>query len=456
MKAPASSSIPRRSFLQGGLLAAAPLILPFRARGQAPPSERIHVAMIGCGRWGSKVNLDPFLAMPDVMVTAVCDVDAWRMDFTRRKIDDHYAKSRPSGQYKGCKAYADFRELLADPSIDAVMVSTCDHWHVPIALAALRAGKDVSVEKPISLSIREGRLLADEARRLGRVTRNDSEFRGDARMRRAVAALRDGRIGKLRSIQTTVPKGDVTAPPPGAADPVPAGLDYDMWLGPVPEQPYLTRRVHDPERFDRPHWMRVRDYCEGMITNWGTHLNDIAQMALGADSSGPVRIQAKRWEMPPRENLWNVLVDFAVEYQYANGEELHYQVGGSEVFVRLEGENGWVKAWYMGKPNADTPDVEASDPKILAGLDKALAEVPAWGDKEDFIRCVRSRERTMQDVEVGHRTCSMCQLGHISVQLEGRAITWDPATEQSPDPDVMRLTDRPAWRGHWLEENPRA
>lgn len=445
----------RRKFLRSSVLAAAPLILPTRVRGEHAPSKRVTVGMIGCGRWGSKVNLDPLLAMADVSVVAVCDVDRWRMEFTRAKIDAHYARSAPSGAYKGCKAYHDFRELLADPSIDAVMVSTCDHWHVPIALAAVRTGKDVSVEKPISLSIREGRLLADEAKRLGRVTRNDSEFRGDARMRRAVAAVFEGRIGKLRRVETTVPKGDVTAPPQSGSDPVPAGFDYDMWLGPCLEQPYLTRRVHDPERFDRPHWMRVLDFCEGMITNWGTHLNDIAQMAMGMDASGPVRIRAKRWDVPPRENLWNVPVDFHVEYQYADGVQLDYQVGGDQVFARFEGEDGWVKAWYMGKPSKDIPDVEASDPKILADLEAALARLPAWGDKEDFIRCVKSRDRTMQDAEVGHRTCSMCQLGHISVQLGGREIQWDPATETSPDPDVMRLTDRSAWRGHWLDPNPR-
>jgi len=176
--------------------------------------------------------------------------------------------------------------LLADPSIGAVMVSTCDHWHVPIALAAVRAGKDVSVEKPISLSIREGRLLADEAKRLGRVTRNDREFRGDARMRLAAAAVLEGRIGKLLKVETSVPKGDVTAPPPTGSDPVPAGLNYDFWLGPCLDQPYITRRVHDPKKFVRPHWMRVQGFCEGMITNWGTHLNDIAHMAMGMDESG--------------------------------------------------------------------------------------------------------------------------------------------------------------------------
>lgn len=451
-----TSSTTRRAFLGTGIAAASPLILPSRVFGQNAPSKRITVGMIGCGRWGSKINLDPFLAMKDVTVVAVCDVDSWRMEFTRKKINDHYAKSSVAGSYKGCKTYGDFRDLLADPGIDAVMVSTCDHWHVPAALAAVRAGKDVSIEKPISLSIEEGRLLANEAKRLGRVTRNDSEFRGDSRLRLAAQAVLNGRIGKLRKIYTTVPAGDVTAPPVTTADPIPKSLNYDLWLGPCPEAPYIQRRVHDPEKFDRPHWMRVLGHCEGMITNWGTHLNDIAQMAMGTNESGPVWVKAARWDLPPKENLWNVLVDFDIDYRYADGTELNYKVGGKEVYIRFEGDEGWIKAWYMGKPDPKLPDIEASDPKILEDLDKAAIQLPSWGDKEDFIRCVKSRERTMQDVEYGHRTCSLCQLGHFSIQLGGKEIIWDPAKEQSPDPEVNRLIRRPDWRGHWLDENPRA
>lgn len=412
--------------------------------------------MIGCGRWGSKIDLDPFLKMADVTVVAVCDVDRWRMDFTQKKVNDHYAKAAPGGAYAGCKAYGDFRELLADPGVDAVMVATCDHWHVPAALAAVRAGKDVSVEKPISLSIEEGRLLASEAKRLGRVTRNDSEFRSLPQMRAAAGAVLNGRIGALKKIYTTVPAGDVTAPPVTAADPIPNELNYDLWQGPCPEEPYIQRRVHDPMKFERPHWMRVLGRCEGMITNWGTHLNDIAHMGMRMDESGPVWIKAKKWNLPPRENVWNVLTDFEVDYRYANGVELNYKVNGNQVYTLFEGDQGWVKAWFMGNPDKKAPLVEASDPKILADLDKAPVQLAAWSDKEDFIRCVKSRERTMQDAEFGHRTCSMCQLGHLSIQLGGREIVWDPSKEQSPDPDVMRLTRRPAWRGHWLDPNPRA
>jgi hypothetical protein len=177
---------------------------------------------------------------------------------------------------------------------------------------------------------------------------------------------------------------------------------------------------------------------------------------MGTNESGPVWVKAAHWDLPPKENLWNVLVDFDIDYRYANGVELNYKVGGKEVYIRFEGDEGWIKAWYMGKPDPKMPDIEVSDPKILADLDKAAIQLPSLGDKQDFIRSVKSREPTMQDAEYGHRTCSLCQLGHISVHLGGREITWDPAKETSPDPDVNRLTRRPEWRGHWLDEHPRA
>jgi len=434
----------RRSFIQSVIAASvAPVIVPARVFGQNAPSNRINVGMLGCGRWGSKTNLDPFLQMADATVVAVCDVDSWRMDFTQKKVNAHY-------QNDTCKAYRDFREFLQDKNIDAVMVSTCDHWHIPHALAAVRAGKDVSVEKPISMSIKEGRRFADEAKRLNRVTRNDSECRSVNQMARAAEAVLNGRIGKLKKIYTTVPPGDVTAPPVTTPDPIPQELDYDLWLGPCPPAPYIQRRVHDPKKFDRPHWMRVLGYCEGMVTNWGTHINDIAQMAMRMDESGPVWAKANTWNLPPKENVWNVPIAFDIDYRYANGVELNYKVNPTgDVYTRFEGEDGWVKASFSGNPQG-TPNIEASSPDVLNGLDTAPVKLPRTADKRDFIDCVKSRARTMQDAEVGHRTCSMCQLGHISIQLNGKAITWNPETETSPDPDVNKLTDRPHWRGNWM------
>jgi predicted dehydrogenase len=433
----------RRLFVGRSLAAAAgawagPLILSGRAIGENAPSKRVTIGMIGVGRWGSDVNLKPFLAMPDVQVVAVSDVDAWRLDTARTRVEQHYAKVAAGGTYKGCKAFKDFRELLAQPDIDAVMVSTPDHWHIPAAVAAVRAGKDVAVEKPISLSIEEGRLFANEAKRFNRVTRNDSEFRSLPDMRKACELVLNGRIGKLQRILTTVPKTDVTCPPQPEM-PVPAELDYEAWLGPAPKAPYTVKRVHDPKKFDRPGWMRVSDYCEGIITNWGTHLNDIAQCANGSDETGPVEVQALRWELPPRENTWNVLTDFEIAYKYANGVELNYKMA-EEVIVRMEGTEGWIQVRY-GK------DIQASTPSVLSSpLPAGARKLPAWGDKQDFIRCVKSRERTMQDAEIGHRTCSLCQLGHISIKTGGKKLQWDPVKERITN---LESANQFLKRAHW-------
>ena len=434
----------RRLFLKASIAASvAPVIIPARVLGQEAPSNRVNVGMLGCGRHGIGANIEPFLKMSDATIVAVCDVDAWRLGVAQKKVNDYYKN-------ESCKIYRDFREFLQNKDIDAVMVSTCDHWHIPHALACLRAKKDVSVEKPISLSIREGRVFANEAKRLNLVTRNDSEARGVSQLARAAEAVLNGRIGKLKKVWTAVPAGDVTAPPVTAADPIPEGFDYDMWLGPCPEVPYIQKRVHDPKKLDRPHWMRVLGHCEGMVTNWGAHVNDVAHMAMGMDESGPVWIKANKWDSPPKENVWNVPIFFDIDYRYANGVELNYVVNpAGESYVRYEGEEGWIKSTFLGNP-AGTPNITASNPDILKDLDKAPIRLPRTADKRDFINCVKSRGRTMQDAEVGHRTCSMCQLGHISIQLGGREVVWDPAKETSPDPDVMKLTERPAWRGNWM------
>ena len=431
----------RRRFLRaGGLLAGAgPLVLPGRLFGQGAPSKQVAVGLIGLGRQAYHSNLPAFLAMDDVRVVAVCDVDAWRLEEGRKRVDSQYADGAPAP--RGCAAFRDFRALLARPDIDAVMISTPDHWHVPIALAAVKAGKDVSCEKPLTLSVREGRALADAVKRRARVFRTDSEFRSLKNFHRIVELVRNGRIGRLRRIRTAVPKTDTTLPPQPAM-PVPEELDYELWTGPAPMSPYTVERVH-PRRdlAGRPGWMRVRDYCEGLITNWGTHLNDIAQWGNGTDRTGPVEVEA-RGTYPPRENLWNVLVDFEAHYRYANGVTLEYRM--ERPFIRFEGDEGWVETEF-GKPG-----IRASKDSILdAAKGPGWVSLPRRPDKEDFIEAVKTRAGTMEDAEVGHRTCSLCQIAHIAIQLGGRKLRWDPATERFEETAANALLDRPSWRAPW-------
>ena len=387
------------------------LYVPAALLGKAAPSNRVTVGMIGAGRQMVQVNLKQFLAMPDVEVVAVCDVDSWRLDNAKRQVEEGYGK-------KGCAAYKDYRELLADKSIDAVMVSTPDHWHVPMSIDAMKAGKDVSCEKPLTRSIAEGRALADTAKRLKRVFRTDSEFRSIKTFHAAAELVRNGRIGQLQAMYTGVPLGDVGCPPQPDM-PVPPDLDYERWQGPAPRAPYTLNRVHKPKSYERPGWMRHLFYCDGMINNWGAHLNDIAQWANGSDRSGPVSVEG-RGEYPPADSFWNVLLKFEIEYKYANGVRLVYKA--EKPYVRFEGTEGWI--------HADSKKLESRTPQ---SMDVKNGErwnlLPFKSDKRDFIDAIKSREQTLEDAEVGHRTTSLGHLGQIAIQIGGR-LEWDPVQER--------------------------
>ena len=408
-----SEAISRRALLAGS----APLIVSARTLGAYAPSNRVTVGVIGVGRQTVQVNLKQFLAMPEVQIAAVCDVDSWRLDSARRQVEEG------SGA-KGCKTYRNYKELLADTSIDAVLVATPDHWHVPISMEAVRAGKDVSCEKPLTRSIGEGRALADLVRQHKRVFRTDSEYRSKTWYHQAREAVRNGRIGKLLTITTGVPKGDIACPPQPDM-PVPPELDYEIWQGNAPRAPYTEKRVHSPKAYDRPGWMRRLEYCDGMITNWGTHHNDLAQSANGTDRTGPVEVEGKG-TYPEPESFWQVLLDFEIHYRYSNGVRLTYRI--DKPSLRFVGTEGWIYA-------DDTGKIEASAPSILAPPSGAnWLHLPMKTDKQDFIDAVRSRGETMADAEVGHRTTSLCHLGHIAIQV-GKRLEWDPARERFTNND---------------------
>jgi predicted dehydrogenase len=403
------TNLARRALL---LSSSAPLFIPARLFGAHAPSNRVNVGMIGVGRQCVQVNLKQFLSMPDVRVTAVCDVDSWRLENARKQVDTAYGGS-------GCKTFRDYKELLADKSIDAVMISTPDHWHVPIAMDAVRAGKDVSCEKPLTRSIAEGRALADLVKKHGRVFRTDSEFRSVRTLHQAVELVRNGRIGQLKTIRSGVPKGDVGCPPQPDM-PVPPDLDYERWQGPAPHATYTEARVHKPRAYERPGWMRHLYYCDGMITNWGAHLNDIAQWGNGTDRTGPVSVEA-RGTYPPPDSFWNVLLDFEAEYTYANGVRLIYKIDSP--YVKFEGTEGWIRADYPSK-------LEVSPGSVVDyKTGRVWQSLTFKSDKQDFIDAVKTRGQTLEDAEVGHRTTSVCHLAHIAIQVGGR-LEWDPVKER--------------------------
>jgi len=433
----------RRQFLRSSTAATCAAIcgtsiVPAVVLGSEAPSNRISIGMIGMGRQAYYSNVKSFLNASDVQVVAVCDVDSWRLGNARKAVEEHYAKQQPSGRYKGCSVYRDFRELLDRKDIDAVMVSTPDHWHVPAAIAAAKAGKDICCEKPLTLSIAEGRALSDTVRRYNRVFRTDSEFRSHECFQKTCELVLNGRIGKVHTIRTGVPAGDVAGPPQPQM-PVPDELNYEMWTGPAPEAPYTLNRVHPRQSYDRPGWMRVLDYCEGMITNWGAHLNDIAQWGNGTERTGPVEVKG-RGEYP-RDGLWNVLLSFEVEYKYANGVRHFYSV--NRPYVRFEGTEGWIEADYNKRSIKAEPESILKSP---IGPDEI--HLPLKSEKRDFIDAVKTRGQTLADAEVGHRTTSLCQLGHIAIQV-GRELKWDPDNERfTNDETANRLLNRPM-RSPW-------
>ncbi|MBN1806585.1 MAG: Gfo/Idh/MocA family oxidoreductase [Sedimentisphaerales bacterium] len=390
------------------------------------------------GRQAYHSNLKSFLSASDTQVVAVCDVDTWRLDNAKIAVEKHYAKEQASGTFKGCTKYKDFRDLLASTDIDAVMISTPDHWHVPIAIAAAKAGKDICCEKPLTLSIAEGRVLSDTVTRYNRVFRTDSEFRSHSCFQRACELVLNGRIGRIHTIRTGVPAGDIACEPQQEM-PVPQELDYDLWLGPAPYAPYTLNRVQPRHSYNRPGWMRVLDYCEGMVTNWGAHLNDIAQWGNGTERTGPVEVEGTgRF---PSEGLWNVLLSFEIKYRFANGVRLFYNI--SQPYVRFEGTDGWIQANYNDRSLKAHPESVLKSP---IGPDEI--HLPLKDEKRDFIDAVKTRGKTLEDAEVGHRTTSLCQLGHIAIQV-GRKLKWDPDTERfTNDEAANRLLSRPM-RSPW-------
>lgn len=442
----------RRKFLKTSAVTAAgmawlgPTIVPASVFGADAPSNRITVGMIGMGRQAYYSNLKSFLNSPDTQVVAVCDVDAWRLDNAQKAVEKHYAEERASGTFKGCSIYKDFRELLARMDIDAVMISSPDHWHVPMAVAAARAGKDICCEKPLTLSIAEGRALSNTVQRYNRVFRTDSEFRSHACFQRACELVLNGRIGRLHTIRTGVPAGDEACGPQQKM-PVPDELDYELWQGPAPSAPYTENRVHPRQSYERPGWMRVLDYCEGMVTNWGAHLNDIAQWGNGTERTGPVEVEGSG--LYPSDGLWNVLLSFEIRYRYANGVRLFYNI--SRPFVRFEGTGGWVEADYDSLGLTAHPESILKSPLgTNEGSRPAGSQIhlPLKSEKRDFIDAVKTRGQTLADAEVGHRTTSLCQLGHIAIQLE-RKLKWDPDAERFIDDDTAnRLLSRPM-RSPW-------
>ena len=415
----------RRTFLKhaglaAGAAACAPSIVPASVFGANAPSETVTMGMIGTGRQCFLRNIPLFQRQPDCRIVAVCDVDSWRMEQAKKKVDGYNASTH--GDTSGCATYADYQDILARDDIDAVMISTPDHWHGVMGTEAMKAGKDVALEKPIIRTLREGQQLRDASEEYERIFRVDSEFRVGVPARRAYSIVQSGALGTIHTVTAAVPESDVPLAPQ-AEMPVPEELDYERWAGKdVTQAPYLPYTLQGCQpRFGwgRPGWMRKLNYCDGMVTNWGTHLMNGAMWCLGLDRQWPVEITGTG-VYPASESFWNVLLEFDVEYKYADGVTLNYRT--ESPYMKFEGDKGWIDAGFS--------HFRASDDALLAMSFDLVDEPDAryTSEKRDFLDSVKTRTPSWEPAEVGHCVTSTCLLGHLAINL-GETLKFDGETE---------------------------
>lgn len=425
----------RRGLLRVAGVAAfgAPWVVTASALGKGPApaaSERVTVGMIGVGGRGS-AHLRSFLH--ESQVVAVADPYLQRRTAAKESIERHYAGAAAKGTYQGCSAYSDFRELLARDDIDAVSVCTPDHWHAAQAIAAATSGKDVLCEKPLSLTLAEGRAVCEAVKRYGRVFQHGTQRRSERQFAFACELVRNGRIGKLHTVRVYSEPSHANANDPAAA--VPAGFDYDLWLGPAPWAPY------SPRRCITPWWYFIGDYTIGFVAGQGVHFTDIAQWGLGADDTGPVEIEG-RGEFP-KTGLCDTAIQWHVEMAFANGVKLIYDDDrAGPMGVVFEGTEGTVRA-LCGGLSTEPAGLMAT----TIGPQEIRLQRPRW-HIGDFIHCVKTREQTAAPVETAHRATSLCHLTHIAI-LTGRKLKWDPVREQFLDDAVANRHLARAMRTPW-------
>jgi predicted dehydrogenase len=431
--------LPRRRFLRRTVLAvgaavAAPRIVPssvLGADGSTPPGSRITLGFIGTGDHGLNRNINGLIRHADAQIVAVCDVDSVRRERAKKFVEDRYAQATKQNAFKGCDTYNDFREIILRKDIDAVCISTPDHWHVIPALLAVQAGKDVICEKPLSLTVHEGRVLSDAVKKHNRIFQTASENRSQEirHYHRLVELVRNGRIGQLKSIRVELPTGHSIKPASREFTRPPEGFDYDLWLGQAPWAPYCEARCHWNFRWNL-------DYSGGMLTDWGAHLIDVAQWGNNTEWSGPVEVEGQG-EWPPRTDLFNTAKKWDLWFTYANGVRLN--VVSKSPAIRFEGTDGaiWNSGW-AAKPQAQPASILESEIKP-----DELHLYTAPNEHRNFLDCVKSRQACYAPAEIGHRTITLAHLGNIAMMLS-RKLKWDPVQEQFVgDAEANKMLDRP-------------
>ncbi len=462
----------RRDFLRtaarGG---AALLVLPslscrsVRAPARSRPNGRIQIAQIGCGRMG-RADMGAVLEQPLARVVAVCDLDSKRLDAGRTLAEGFYRKRGESGVV--VRAFHDYRELLEQDDVDAVVVSTPDHWHARVAVDAALAGKHLYVQKPLAYDVAEAIALRRVVRATGVVLQTGSQQRSDepwGAFRIAAELVKNGRIGRVQTVRIGLgadkPSGARPAPMP-----VPENLDYERWLGAAPEQPYMERRVHPQNSLDgRPGWITTEDFGLGMITNWGAHHVDIAQWALGAELGGPRAVEARAEFL--HDDLWTVHRTYHVELEYPGGVRVVLD-DQFEVGIRFEGDEGAIFCTRDATPatasDPNTPAasasalgnaLRASDPSLLAPLAEHAKDAtrlpPSRNHYRNWLEAIRDGHDPVAPVDQAARSLEACFVSWVAMKL-GRRLRWDPTREHFLDDDAANalLSRKPRSAEHDL------
>ena len=428
-------------------------IVPSTVFGKNAPSNKINIAHIGCGRIARTHDLPETFKYDVARIMAIADVDRNRLQSGKQLIEGWYAKKTGQGNYIDVKTYGDYHDMLANKDVDAVIISTPDHWHAQPAIEAALAGKHIYLQKPTSLTIEEGRHMSDAVRKSGVTFQLGSQQRSVKpwpQFKRACELVRNGRIGKLHTVHIGLPSD-----PPGGVTtemPIPANLNYDMWLGSTPYIYYTLDRVHSQTDVEsRGGWLRCEQFGAGMITGWGVHHIDIAHWGMNTELTGPIEIEGTA-EFP-KTGLWNVHGDYEIKAKYANGITM-LMSSKNPNGIKFEGTDGWifVSRGNVGVTSSDPTSggeqnkaFNASNPKILTSV-IGPNEVHLYESPEqhgNWLDCIQSKKPTISPAEVAHRSCSACLLAHAAMKTEGK-LYWDPKKELFKDNvEANKLLSRP-------------
>ena len=431
------SIVSRREFVgkAASVLAGFTIVPRFVLGGTRPdgtkyiaPSDVISLGFIGTGKQGRGLTTS-FLNTNEARIVALSEVYKAKAQLTLDRIKAHYEKNTQLGAYSDIPVYVDFRDLLARKDIDAVVIATPDHWHAAMSVKAAEAGKDIYCEKPLALTIREGRAMVNAARKYNRVFQTGSMQRSWPEFRQTAELVRNGYIGEIKSIKVNV------GPPPKpydlSAETIPEGLDWDKWLGPNSPVAFNSELAPPISKDVFPNWRNYKEFGGGMVTDWGAHMFDIVQWALDMDNSGPVEIIAPDGKDHP-----------FLTYRYANGITMTHEKWDWSNAIHFVGTEGEIK---VQRKKLETTPASLKD-KVIGETEKHVYK--SENHYKDFLDAMRKRSKPICDVEIGHRTSSVCNLGNIAYELK-RPLQWNPKKEQfKNDKEANELLGR-SMRAEW-------